>query len=232
MLILNLEVKNTKKNKLSTVKTYIRQYRGIIWSESSLAYVAKQHVKRREQATLSSSPWANTTKVPPTVCCTENLPGGAWTCASVTGNCRKIDHLSPRTCCPCCQTLEAQRSLPDHLRVKNTPISCAIKHDWKAHRASSFHREEGREMRSWYGDVSSLTYLLSIRSNEMQIRAICIRHAKPQQSSGLVQPAPPPPSLHLHDSCVRDNPRQTRQEISADRKTEQRCILLVLLLLK
>lgn len=41
--------------------------------------------------------------------------------------------LSPQTCCLCCQTLEVQRSLPDHLRVKNTtqltaPLNLAEKH--------------------------------------------------------------------------------------------------------
>lgn len=102
--------------------------------------------EEREQATLSS-PSANTDKVPVTERCTEELPGVA------ACNCDQIKscNVSPQMCCLCCQTQEVQRSLLDHLQVKNIPINCTIKLAWKV----ICHQ---RRTVFWSHDVNTLMY--------------------------------------------------------------------------
>lgn len=65
---------------------------------------------------------------------------------------KKIRHLSPQTCCLCCQTREAQRSLLDHLQDENIPINRTIKH--------TMHRNviKREQMVHLLFDVSTLMY--------------------------------------------------------------------------
>lgn len=128
--------------------------------------------------------WANITKVPLTVCWTEKLPG-VNDCVHLSPNSVRrinISHLKGAACVVKLRRHKGAFWIICRLKANRltAPLSVAVKHT-AHHRFIKVGTNRAFDVNTAVRScqLCTVTYLLSISHNEMQIREICIRHAKP-----------------------------------------------------